>query len=110
MLVMVLLGFFMLMPALGLVFIGLALAPERRSLGFLWILGLILFGFSFYSLHVKQEILFYLFFILGPFLFGLGLPLRLEKSKRLQAGISGVGILLVFSLFLYLVSQLLNHV
>lgn len=109
MLVQLLFIFILSMPALGLVFIGLALASSYRRLIWLSPLGGLVFALSFYSLHLKNDAFFYSFFILGPFFFGLGLPLNLTRSKRIQAGFSGLGIIVVFFLALVIMAQMLNH-
>ncbi|WP_165212280.1 hypothetical protein ACFSN5_09280 [Streptococcus tangpeifui] len=109
MLVQLLFIFILAMPALGLVFLGLALSSGYRKLVWISFLGILVFGLSFYSLHLKNDVFFYSFFILGPFLFGLGLPLNLTKPKRIQAGFSGFGIIVVFFLALLIIAQMLNR-
>ena len=110
MLVQLLFIFILFMPALGLIFIGLALAPSHRKLLWLSWLGALVFGLSFYCLHLKIEFLFYSFFVLGPLIFGLGLPLDLSRAKLTQAGLSGLGILIIFGLTLLALARVLNRV
>ncbi|MGT2930596.1 hypothetical protein ACVR1G_10295 [Streptococcus dentasini] len=103
-------GLILLMPVLGLVFIGLAVSPKVGNIRWVMLIGLLLFALSFYSLYLKIDVLFFSFFALGPFLFGLGLPVSLSSSKRLQAGLSGLGLLLLFLGMLLIIANMLNHI
>ncbi|WP_019785463.1 hypothetical protein [Streptococcus sobrinus] len=110
MLVQFLFIFILAMPALGLAFISLALSPQHHKMTWLSLWGALVFGLSFFSLHLKYEVLFYGFYSLGPLLFGLDLPLNLTRAKRIQAGLSGLGILIVFCLALLAIARMLNRI
>lgn len=110
MLFYLIMGLILLMPVLGLIFIGLALRPPYRDFKWLLLLGLLVFVSSFFCLYLKQEWLFWILYVLGPFLIGLGIPGERSLGRRIQAGLSGLGLLLVFLIFLTMVSQMLNHV